>query len=147
MGTVSSRIGVITNLLLGAAYADGTFEGREDSVVRNLLKELLEAKELPAEVDAQIKGFDKKKFDLTAVAKDFASDPPIQRRKLMELAAAVRDADDEIDLDEDEYLHALGVALGMKPSEYSDLTLEIEDLKENFASLRSVPPPAPAKKK
>lgn len=135
MGTVSSRIGVITNLLLGAAHADGTFEGREESVVRNLLKELLDGKELPAEVDGLIKSFDPKKFDLSATAKDFASDPPIQRRKLLELAAAVRDADEEIDLGEDDYLHALGDALGMKASEYADLTLEIEVLKDNFASL------------
>ena len=100
------------------------------------------------EVDARIKSFDSEAFNLEASARDFASDPPIQKRKLLELVAAVRDADDEIDLAEDDYLRNLGLALGMKPAEFADLTLEIEveDLKENFASLRSVPPPPPKKK-
>jgi hypothetical protein len=35
----------------------------------------------------------------------------------------------------------------MKPSEYADLTLEIEVLKDNFESLGKPPPPPTAAKK
>ncbi len=148
MSSVSSRITVIADLLLGAAFADKTMEGREEATVRKLLGELLGNAELPADVDTRIKKFDAKAFNLAAAAKDFAQDPPIQKRKLLELVAAIRDADDEIDLDEDEYLRTLGLAIGLKAAEFADLTLdiEIEDLKQNLKSLRSIPPPTPAKK-
>jgi hypothetical protein len=71
----------------------------------------------------------------------------VQKRKLLELVASVRDADDEVDLAEDEYLVALAKALGMQKAEYSDLALEyeVETLRENLGALASVPPAPPRK--
>lgn len=148
MSVAVERIAVITDLLLGAAYADARLEAREEATVRKLLQELLDGADLPESVDARIKGFTRASFDLAATAKDFASDPPIQKRKLLELVAAVRDADEEIDMDEDQYLQDLGAALGMDPSEFSDLTLEVqvEELKENLKALGALPPRPPPRK-
>ena len=138
MGSVKDRIMVITDLLLGAVYADHKLKGVEEQTVRKLLSELLGGGALPDDVDGRIKTFPAQTFDLSATAADFASDPPIKKRKLLELVAAVRDADEEIDLGEDEYMVKLATALGMKKDEYADLTLdyEVDDLRSSFDELR-----------
>jgi len=138
MSTIADRIMVITDLLLGAAHADDKLAGQEDAAVRRLLGELLGGAALPDAVDARIKAFPAGTFDLAATAADFAKDAPIQKRKLLELVAAVNDADDELDLGEDEYLVKLAKALGMAPAEYADLALdvEVESLKASLTELR-----------
>jgi uncharacterized tellurite resistance protein B-like protein len=138
MATVRDRIILLTDLLLGAVHADDTREGAEEDAVRQLLSQLLEGGTLPAEVDERITTFSSSAFDLQAAATDFASDPPIQKRKLLELVAAVRDADGEIDIAEDQYMVDLATALGMDRSEYADLTLdyEVEDLRASLQTLR-----------
>jgi len=139
MSAIKDRIMVITDLLLGAAYSDDKLAGQEEAVVRKLLTELLSGEALPAEVDTRIKTFPAGSFDLGKTAADFAADPPIQKRKLLELVAAVNDADDEIDLGEDEYLVKLAKGIGMKREEYADLTLDVhvEDLKTALKDLRA----------
>jgi uncharacterized tellurite resistance protein B-like protein len=138
MASVRDRIILLTDLLLGAVHADDNRAGEEEAAVRQLLSQLLGDEPLPPEVDARIKAFPADSFDLGGAAADFASDPPIQKRKLLELVAAVRDADGEIALAEDQYMVALAKALGMDESEYSDLTLdyEIEDLRSSLDALR-----------
>ncbi len=139
MSAIKDRIMVITDLLLGAAYADDKLAGQEEETVRALLVQLLSGEALPKEVDARIKAFPSHSFDLAKTAADFAKDPPIQKRKLLELVSAVNDADDEIDLGEDEYLVKLAKGLGMKREEYADLTLDVhvEDLKTALKDLRA----------
>lgn len=145
MTSVQDRILVITDLLLGAVYADDELRGSENEAVRKLLAELLGAGRVPKEVDDRIKTFPAGTFDMRATARDFAEDPPLKKRKLLELVCAVRDADEEIDLAEDDYIRALAEALGMKKDEYADLTVdyEVEDLRESLEELRAVPPPVP----
>lgn len=141
----------ITDLLLGAVYADGERSGEEIQTVRDLLKELLDSKELPESIEKRIAVFEPGDFDMKEAAAAFVKNESVKKRKLLELVAAVRDANEEVDVAEDEYIVALAKALGMKESEYSDLTLdyEIEDLRAHLGSLRSMPPapPAAAKKK
>ncbi len=147
MSSVQDRILVITDLLLGAVYADDKLKGAEEETVRKLLGELLGGGDLPAEVDSRIKTFPAHTFDMRATAEDFTEDPPMKKRKLLELVCAVRDADEEIDLAEDDYVRALGEALGMKKDEYADLTLDYEvgELRSTLEELRAVPPPVPGK--
>jgi tellurite resistance protein len=141
MSEMADRIDVITDLLMGAAYADGSLEGREEATVRRLLVELLDGAPLSAEADARVKGFDAKGFDLAAAAAHFVGDSPERKRKLLELVVAVRDADDVFDNDEDDYMTALAQALGMKREEYADLALEIEELRNSLNDVRrSIPP-------
>ena len=147
MSETSESILTITDLLLGAVYADGERSGDEVQTVRDLLRELLDAKDLPESLDARISHFDPADFSLEETAGTFAAAEPERKRRLLELVAAVRDADGEVDVSEDEYLVSLAKALGMKASEYADLTLdyEIEDLREHLQNLRSLPPPVPKK--
>ena len=141
MSEMVDRIDAITDLLLGAAYADGTLEGREVATVRRLLGELLGEATLPAEVEARIVGFTPKGFDLEEIAAQFRDDPSERKRKLLELVAAVRDADEVFDTDEDDYLTALARALGMEASEYADLALEITELRTSLHEVRRSFPP------
>lgn len=138
MSSVDDRILLITDLLLGAVYADDKLQGAEEAAVRKLLSQLLGTEQVPEEVDKRIRTFPAQDFDLKKAAQDFAADPPMQKRKLLELVAAVRDADEEIAFAEDEYMRALGTALGMNESEYADLTLdfEVEDLRSSLDELR-----------
>jgi uncharacterized tellurite resistance protein B-like protein len=140
---------VVTDILLGAANADGSSDGEEVMAVRDLLKELHGGKDLPADVESRITGFDAKKFSVEKSAAEFLKTSKLEKRKLLELCCTIRDADDEHDFAEDEYIKTLGTALGMKPSEFADLTLDYE-LEDVAASLgtKSMPPkpPPPAKK-
>ncbi len=151
---VADRILVITDLLVGAIYADRTMTGEERAAARRMLADLLctTPDALPAEVDERIERFDFDGFDLAAAAKDFLSDPPMQKRRLLELVSQLVHADGELDLREDQFLRDLAVNLGMDPTEYSDLVLdyEIEELRESLAELRgknpkSAPPPVPGR--
>lgn len=135
---------VVTDILLGAAHADGTSDGTEVMAVRDLLKELHGGKDLPADVEARITGFDPKKFSLEKAAAEFLKTSKLEKRKLVELCCTIRDADEEIDFAEDEYVKSVGKALGMKESEYADLTVdyEIEDIAASLGT-RSMPPKPP----
>lgn len=135
---VRDRIGTIADLFLGAMYADDRFEEQEKRAVRALLCELIVRPALPPELERRIEEFDPSKFDLEATARDFASDPPMNRRRLLELVAQLCVADGELDFDEDDYLHRLARALGMAPVEYEDIVLdyEIHEMRRSFELLR-----------
>ena len=135
---VRDRIDTITQLFLGALYADRRCAEAEKREVRRLLCDLIVRPELPPELEHLIDNFNPDAFDLEAVARDFASDPPMNRRRLLELVAQLCMADGELDLDEDDYVHRLARALGMAPSEYEDLVLDYEtqDLRKSFEMLR-----------
>jgi uncharacterized tellurite resistance protein B-like protein len=141
------RIVPLCDLLLGAAYADQQFEAREREEVRALLADLSGAT-LTAELENRIATFDPKTFDLAKTAAEFKTDDPDDRRRLLFLVAAINDADEEVDLAEDEYLRALAAALDLPASALQGLTVEIEveELREDFAKVRKGPPPPPGKK-
>jgi uncharacterized tellurite resistance protein B-like protein len=135
---VRDRVDVLADLFLGAVYADGVGAEDEKCAVRGLLKELLVMKELPPAIESRISSFDPKSFDLAKVAADFASDPPMNKRRLLELVARVCLADGILDLEEDAYVRRLGTSLGLAPDEFADLVLdyEIEELRKSFADIR-----------
>lgn len=137
VGVTGDRIHVITDLLLGAAYADDELKGDETAAVRALLAELL-GDELPESVDERIAAFDPKKFDVEAAAKAFATDAAIGKRHLLELVAQVSESDGELAMAEDDYLRKLAGALALDPSEIDDLVLdyEVEELRDNLNDLR-----------
>ncbi|MDB4991595.1 MAG: hypothetical protein JWN04_6773 [Myxococcaceae bacterium] len=135
---VRDRIGPIAQLFLGAVYADHHFEAEEKRAVTRMLCDLIVKPELPPELAMQIEDFDPEAFDLIAAASDFTSDPPMNRRRLLELVAQLCVSDGELDLEEDDYLHRLANALGMEPSEYEDIVLdyEIHELRRSFELIR-----------
>lgn len=139
------RLIPLSDLLLGAAYADDHFDDREKRRVRELLVELLDGAELPPSLTAWIDAFDPDSFDLRTSCAEFAEDPPVDKRKLLELICAVHEADEELDFAEDDYLRDVAAALEIEASELEDLTLvvEIATLSDHIKTLRKTPPPPP----
>ena len=140
---IADRILPLTDLLLGAAYADQELKDQERDCVRGLLEDL--AGELPVDVELRLTAFDPKKFDVEAAAAPFRGDSEDDRKKLLHLVSAVNEADDEIDFSEDDYLRGLAKALGLAASALAGLTIEM-DLEESFTQVRKGPPPPPKKK-
>jgi uncharacterized tellurite resistance protein B-like protein len=141
------RILPLCDLLLGAAHADKLFKDREREAVRGMLADLTGAG-LTQELEDRIARFDPARFDLAATAAEFRRDPMDDRRRVLNLVAAVHEADGELDLAEDDYLRALAAALDMPPSALEGMTLdvEVEELRDDLAKVRRVPPPPPPKK-
>ena len=143
----TDRILPICDLLLGAAYADGRLEASERQTVRELLSDLAGGS-LPPEVATRIDKFDPKRFDLAATAAQFVRDPIDDRKRLLYLVAAIHEADDELDLAEDEFLASLAKALELPASATEGMTLSVEEqvLEESFTKVRKGPPPPPGKR-
>jgi len=130
------RIFPLCELLLGAAYADRELHPRETTEIRALLVEL--AGEKLVEVEACIASFEPAKFDLPSVVGYFRDDSEEARAKLLLLVSTVIEADDEIDLAENEYLRALAAGLGLPASALAGIALdvEIEEVKQTFHAIR-----------
>jgi uncharacterized membrane protein YebE (DUF533 family) len=137
----SDRIFPLCELLLGAAYADDELHDREKTEVRALMAEM--AGEMRVEVEACLGSFEPDRFDLKAAAAGFRDDPEEDRRRLLLLVSTVCEADDQIDLAENDYLRELAAALGLPSSALEGLTVdvEIEEVKETFHAVRKGPPP------
>jgi uncharacterized tellurite resistance protein B-like protein len=119
----------ITDLLLGAAYADKRLEGQEKDKIRSLLAKLAGGKQFPTEVEARFREFSPAAFDVDAAAKKLAHLGD-DRRKVLEMIAAVTESDSEIDLAEDRYLRRVAVAMGMPEKEFRDLLVDFQEVDE-----------------
>src|SRR6267142_2407563 len=123
MAIASDRIVPLCDILLGAAYADKELREQEKDEVRGLVKDLVG--ELPPAVDARIVSFDPARFDLAKAVRPFRNDSVDDRKRLLVLVSAVVEADEEIDLAEDDYLRALAKALGLPESALGGLTVDV----------------------
>ncbi len=139
MSINNDRIYPLCELLLGAAHADREVHKLEMIEVRSLLTEL--AGEHRVEVEACIASFEPEKFDMPTTAGYFRNDSEDDRRKLLLLCSTVIEADDEIDLAENEYLCDLAQALALPDSALKGLTVdvEIEEQKATFTRMRTSP--------
>lgn len=143
---VAEKIELLADLFLGAAYSDNSLCDEERSYIRKLLADLLCVEEIPGFLDRRIESFNNEKFNLEVAAKEFASEPPMSKRRLLELIAHVIQADNIYDFAEDDYLRELAEFLDVSPDDYKDLVLdyEIEQLRESFTQIVSSHPPPPA---
>lgn len=119
------HVDTITDLLLGAAYADKRLEGREVEAIRALLRKLIAQDELPAALDRRITGFNPARFDEGAAASSMLALDPTDKRKVLDLVATINEADDVLDLDEDAYLRKVARGLGVGDEEYVGLEIEV----------------------
>lgn len=145
---MSNQNETLADLLMGAAFADSRLDGREYEAVKNLLAQVMGVASIPEEMEARLQAFDPKSFDPVAAAQSLALDNEEAKRHLVELVAAVNEADEELDLDEHEYLLGVATALGLPKEAYEDLTLEVlsvDELKAASSDLIS-PPPVPPQK-
>ena len=142
---VRHRITLITDLFLGAAFADGGFVDREREYIRSLLRDLLVVEALPDALEQHIARFDPASFDLARAAADFHADPPMSRRRLLELIAYVALADGHMVDAEDAFIRKLGSALALSEEDYRDLTLdpEAQEHRRSFIELARIPIPLP----
>jgi uncharacterized tellurite resistance protein B-like protein len=124
---MKDRLPEVADLLMDAAYADQQLTGDEKVAVRQLLRNLLGADTLPMDVDFRIAEFSPETFDLASAARAFVDDPPEQKRRLLELCAAVHAADGELDLAEDEHLRRVAAAIGLPEDQYQDMVVDILD--------------------
>lgn len=144
--TTSDRIFPLCELLLGAAYADDELHAAEKTEIRALLVEM--AGELRVEVEACIASFEPKKFDPRSVIGIFRDDSEDERLRLLRLISTVIEADDEIDLAENDYLRSVATALSLPSSALTGLVVDVqvEEIKESFHAVRkrASPPPLPS---
>jgi uncharacterized tellurite resistance protein B-like protein len=123
---MKDRLPLVADLLMDAAYADNHLAGEEKTAVRKLLRDLLGGQDaLPMDVDFRINEFSPAGFDLAGTGRAFAGDPPAQKRRLLELCAAVHAADGEIDMAEDAHLRRVAGAIGLPEDQYQDMVVDI----------------------
>ena len=143
MASVAHRIGTLIDLFMGAVYADEHCDHCERDYVRALVSDLLCRTPLPPEIDGLIDQFDPGGFDLRKSVAEFLREPPMNKRRLMELVAYVTLSDGKQTLQEDSYLHRLAQALDVKMEEYRHLTSDpdMAAMRESFTDLARVPLP------
>lgn len=122
---MKEHIDTITDLMLGAAYADKRLEGRELDAIRSMVVKLLGSKDLPQAQESRIKAFNPARFDVRAVAARLAALDDEGKRKILGLVASVTDSDEELDLAEDAYLRKVAEGLGLPKEELEGMTIEI----------------------
>jgi uncharacterized tellurite resistance protein B-like protein len=119
------HIDTFADLLLGAAYADKRLEGREIATIRALLERVAGESPLSAELEARMKSFNPAKHDARGAAATLWFLSKEDKRTVIDLIAKVTEADDEIDLAEDDYLRKVALGLGMSDEEIAEFTIQI----------------------
>ena len=127
---MKKHIDTITDLLLGAAYADKRLEGKELDAISRMVARLMGTPAVPDEQKQRIKSFNPAKHNAVAAAQTLASLSDDDKRKVLELVAAVSESDDEIDFDEDAYLRKVAEGLGIPDDQLGDLTIEVLEASE-----------------
>jgi uncharacterized tellurite resistance protein B-like protein len=126
---MKDHIETITDLLLGAAYADKRLEGREKDQIRALLGKLAGSDTLPAAIEKRFVDFQPAKFDAVAAGKKLAGIGN-DRRRVLEMIAAVTESDDEVDIAEDQYLRKVAEAMGLADKQFRDLVVDFQEIDE-----------------
>ena len=121
----TEQLKFLAELLLGAAYADGEYDGHEAEAIGDILRKQVRDGELPVEVTGHLAGFDVDEWSVAAACSALGLEGSEQRRAVLQLISEVTHADDVLDHDESEYIRVVGEALGATPSEYEDLTFEL----------------------
>lgn len=129
----SDQLSTLAEVLLGAAYADADYDGREAEVITSILSELVKDGRLPDEVEMKLTSFNEDSFDVEGACGTLNFNAK-QRHAVFGLLARVVEADDVHDLSESMYITRVAKALGAKPEEYSEYVVEFIEV---------TPPPLP----
>jgi uncharacterized tellurite resistance protein B-like protein len=122
---MKQHVETITQLLLGAAYADKRLAGAEVTRIRAILTQILGGSALDPRHEEALASFNPAAFNVHASAASLQGLDSRDKRTLLELIASVNDADDELDLAEDTYLRNVALGFGVPESEFTDLALEV----------------------
>ncbi len=88
------------------------------------MKALEPKNSLPSELMQRLADFDPGRFDIDEAVGPFLHEPVEVKRRLLELAVSVHEADGELDFAEDTFIRELGFKLGLDLSQFGDLLLE-----------------------
>ncbi|MCA9672462.1 MAG: TerB family tellurite resistance protein [Myxococcales bacterium] len=130
----------IAELLMGAAYADGTLDGSEMKEVVKVLAELLETdpESLPESVLTKLSVFEAEEFDIESACNGLTMAESQDRRGLLALLSKICDADDVHDLEEAHYIRRVADLIGASDEECKGLAMEVVQVREV-----NEPPPTP----
>lgn len=123
---MKDHVETITDLLMGAAFADKRLEGDEVSKIRDLLCKLLGTTSIPENLADRMKGFNPAKFDAGAAATQLRTDLGEDAAQVIDMIAAVHDADEEFDMGEDAYIRKVGSGLGLSDEQLKAHTIQLE---------------------
>ena len=112
-------------LLMGMAYADGDYDGKEAQAIGEALRQLVPGQELPSEVSGHLARFDAASFSIEESCQALVPLTQDERAILLSLIGKVADADGVHDLEESDYMRAVGAALGASPKEYASWVIEV----------------------
>lgn len=136
------ELSLIADILMGAAHADGSYDGTEgEAIVRILQDELLGGHELPLAVVAHVEAFRPEAFELPRACAQLHLADSDDRRSLLALIAEVTDADEIHDEAEDAYIRRVAHLIGASEEEYAHLTMEIISI--SSVGGPPLPPPLP----
>lgn len=115
----------VTDILMGAAHADGDLDGVEVETVRGILVRLAADGALSNEVEARLAAFDPGAFDLATACAALRLAGSEARRQILGLVGEVSECNDIHDLDESAYIRRVAVQLGATPEEYRSLVVDV----------------------
>jgi uncharacterized tellurite resistance protein B-like protein len=147
---MATRNELISDLLMGAAFADQSLGGSEYDAVKRALARAMNVAEVPPVLAARLEWFDPARFDLARTVADLGLQTDLEKRQLLELIVSVNAADQVLDIDEDSYLRRVAEALGLPREIYDDLVIQdlsIESVRGAAVALLAEPPlPRPSRK-
>jgi uncharacterized tellurite resistance protein B-like protein len=138
----SDEMGPVADILMGAAFADGRFEGDEAQTVAAALLEALGEEELPKDLVVRMDKFDDAGFEVEKACAALRIGGAADRKALLALVARITECDDVHDLGETDYIVRVAKAIGAEREEYEKLVIEVI----SDAPARRTPPPVPKKK-
>ena len=141
MSTLSlnlSQICHVAELLLGAANADGEFDGHEAETIGDILRSLVSGEALPSQVTSHLAQFDVDELDVETSAAPLLALSEESREAILHLVVKVVDADEVHDMAEDHYIKQVANALDVDDSHVDQFTVDIIEITEI-----PTPPPVP----
>lgn len=132
----TDRIGHLADILLGAAYADGSSHSDEVREIQAILVDLVGTETLPVGVVERMLAFDGASYRPEPSVAGLGELSEKDCAALLALVARVTDADAEHDWAEDAYIRSVAAALGASDEMLENLTVDISEELE--------PPPVPA---
>jgi uncharacterized tellurite resistance protein B-like protein len=125
----------LASILLGAAYADGSYDGAEAEEIGDILHDLIEDDSFPDQLADHIDTFDLDAFELDSVVDALSLEDDEERQAVLALVHRVTEADDVHDLEESDYIERLADLMGVEDEYYDDYIVDVIEVVE--------PPPLP----
>lgn len=110
------ELGALAELMLGAAWADGTKLAVEVVAIAEQLKSFVDAPTLPEHVSQLMERFDPKTFDVAQACARLTFSDDNDRVGVLSLLARVSGADRVLHPDEELYLQKVAALIGLDPT-------------------------------